>query len=118
MLYLKTFLDNIDPKVWDLVAAGAVFLVMWLWRRLLPSLYTTVTNKSPAIAQLPIVLLGALISAAPAFGKPFWDVIQQTILGAVLSAVGAQGFHAMFKALPVPYTGAQKQLDAAAPPKP
>jgi hypothetical protein len=113
MLQVKAFLESLDPRAWYLASAGIVWLVTWIWRRFLPGLWALATAKGPALTQLPVIVLGALISAAPAIGKPLWALVQETIVGAILSAVSAQGVHAALKALPVPYDGAQGRVDAA-----
>lgn len=110
---LKALLDAIDPKVWYLATSGVIWLVTWLWRRYLPGLWATVTQRSPAFAQLPLFVLGAILNAGPALGKPLWDVVQQSLLGAVLALIGANGAHAVLKSLPGPYDGAQKRVNAA-----
>lgn len=115
-MYLAGWLLSIDPKLWYLAASGAVWLVTYLWRRFFPGVWAAATAKSPALAQLWLSVLGALLSAAPAVGKPLGAFVEELLVGAVLSAIGAQGLHAMFKALPsgiVPYTGAHQQVEAA-----
>ena len=63
--------------------------------------------------QLPLLVLGALLSANPAPGKPLFQVVEQTVLGAVLAVLGANGLHAVLKASTLPYNGAEKKVEAA-----
>ncbi len=110
---MQTLLQSLDPRLWYLFTAGVVWLILWLWRRYLPSVWAALTARNPAFSQLPIILIGGLINAAPALGKPLWQFVQETVIGAVLSAVSAQGFHAALKALPGKYDGAEARVDAA-----
>lgn len=113
MAQLQTWLLSIDPKLWYIAASGIVWLVTYLWRRFLPGLWAAAVAKSPALSQLWLTLLGGLISAAPAVGKPLGAFVEELLVGAFLSAVGAQGLHAAFKSLPGPYNGAEKRVEAA-----
>lgn len=113
MLQLKTFLESLDPKVWYLAVSGMIFLLTWLWRRFLPALWAAAVAKSPAIPQVWMMVLGALMSAAPAVGQGIGKIVQQTLLGAVFSALGANGYHAFLRDMPGPYDGAQRQVDQA-----
>lgn len=114
MAELKAFLDALDPRAYYLFAAAVVWFATWAWRRFLPGLWAIVTVRSPAMTQLPLVVLGALISAAPTLASgQIGKIIQETIIGAILSAVSAQGIHAALKASPLPYNGARVRVDAA-----
>lgn len=116
MQSLATYLLALDPKLWYLAASGSVWLLTYLWRRFLPNVWAAAVAKSPALAQFWLTLLGALLSAAPAVGHPLGAFVEEMLVGAVLSAIGAQGLHAMLKSLPsraVPYDGAHQQVAAA-----
>lgn len=113
---MATYLLALDPKLWYLAASGGVWLLTYLWRRFLPGVWAAAVAKSPALSQLWLTILGALLSAAPAVGRPLGDFVEEMLVGAVLSALGAQGLHAMLRALParvVPYDGAHQQVAAA-----
>ncbi|MES2339285.1 MAG: hypothetical protein V4537_14420 [Pseudomonadota bacterium] len=106
-----TFLEHLDPKVAYLAVAGLTFLLVWAWRRFLPGLWDAVTKKGAALQQLPAVVLAALLSTAPALGKPLWEAVQQVIISTVLGWLSATGFHVFAKDVPViPYDGARKAL--------
>jgi hypothetical protein len=106
-----TFLEHLDPKVVYLVVAGLTWLLVWAWRKFLPGLWDAVTKKGAALQQLPALILSALLSAAPALGKPLWEAVQQVVIGTVLGWIGSTGFHVIVKDNPaVPYDGARKQL--------
>jgi len=113
MAQLATWLLKIDPKIWYLAAAGIVWLLTYLWRRFWPSMWAAANAKNPALSQLWLTMLGALISSAPAIGKPLGTMVEEMLVGAVLTTIGAQGIHAMLRAAPVPYTGAHTQVAAA-----
>lgn len=110
---LLSLLGAFDPKWSFLLVSAVIFLLTWLWRRFLPGLWAAAVAKSPTLAQLPMLVLGALLSANPAAGKPLFDVVQQTVLGAVLAVLGANGLHAILKASSLPYNGAEKKVAAA-----
>ena len=113
MAQLATWLISIDPKLWYIGVAGVLWLVTYVWRRFLPSVWAAAISKSPALPQLWMTVLGALMNAAPAIGKPLGAFVEQLLVGAVLAVIGAQGIHDTFRALPGPYNGAQKQVAAA-----
>lgn len=102
-----------DPKWAFLLASAVIFFITWIWRRFLPGLWAAAVAKSPTLAQLPLLVLGALLSANPAPGKPLFEVVQQTVLGAVIAVLGANGLHAILKASSLPYNGAEKKVEAA-----
>jgi len=104
---------KVDPRVFYLLVSGAVFGVIWLWRRISIASWDAVTRGRPMIQQLPALVLSALMSAAPAVGKDFWSVVSDTILGVVFSGGGAILAHHLLKAAPVPYQGGKPP---AAPP--
>ena len=110
---LLAFLGAFDEKWTYLLVTAIIFGLTYLVRRFLPALWAAAVAKSPSLPQLPLGVLAALLSVNPAPGKPVWDVVQETVLGAILALLGANGLHAVLKALPIPYTGAEKQVDAA-----
>ncbi len=110
---LLALLGAFDEKWTFLLVCGLIFGLTWLWRRFLPGLWAAAVAKSPTLPQLPLLVLGALLSANPAPGRPLFDVVQQTILGAVLAVLGANGLHAILKASSLPYNGAEKKVEAA-----
>ena len=110
---LLAFLGLFDEKWTYLAITVLVFGLTYLVRRFLPGLWAAAVAKSPTLAQLPMLVLGALLSASPAPGKPLFDVVQQTVLGAVLAVLGANGLHAILKASTLPYNGAEKKVEAA-----
>ena len=112
MLQLKTFLESLDPRVWDLAVSGLIFLLTWVWRRFLPGLWAAAVAKSPVLPQLWMMVLGALVSAGVTAGHG-GTIVQQVVLGAVFAAIGANGLHAFLRDMPGPYDGAQKQVDQA-----
>jgi len=113
MQALMIWLLSIDPKLWYITVGAVLWLVTYLWRRFLPSVWAAATAKNPALSQIWLTVLGALISAGPAIGKPLGAFVEQMLVGAVLATIGAQGIHAVLEALPIPYSGAKKQVDAA-----
>lgn len=110
---LLALLGAFDEKWTFLLVCGFIFLLTWLWRRFLPGLWAAAVAKSPTLPQLPLLVLAALMSANPAPGKPMFDVIQQTLLQAILAVLGANGLHAILKASSLPYNGAEKKVEAA-----
>lgn len=113
---VATWLGLIDPKVWYIAVSAAVWLVTWLVRRYASDTWARIVSINPAMAQVWNVVLGALLSAAPQIGRPLWDVVQQTVISAVLGALGANGIHAFLRDMPskvVPYDGAEKRVEAA-----
>jgi hypothetical protein len=113
---VATWLGLVDPKVWYLAVSATIWFVTWMFRRYAPDVWTKMIGLNPAMAQLWNVVLGALLSAAPQLGRPVWDVVQQTLISAVLGTLGANGLHAVLKAMPskvIPYDGAEKRVEAA-----
>lgn len=110
---LLALLGWFDPKWGFLLASAVIFGLTWVWRRFLPALWAAAVAKSPTLAQLPLLVLGALLSANPAPGKPMFEVVQQTVLGAIIAVLGANGLHAILKASSLPYDGAEKKVEAA-----
>jgi len=108
---LLAFLGAFDEKWTFLLVTGLIFGLTYLWRRLLPGLWAAAVAKSPTLPQLPLLVLAALMTANPAPGRPLFDVVQQTLLEAVLAVLGANGLHAIAKASKLPYTGAQARVD-------
>jgi hypothetical protein len=107
------FLGLFDEKWTFLLIAAVLFGGTYLFRRFLPGLWAAAVAKSPTLAQLPMLVLGALLSANPAPGKPTWQVVQETVLGAILAVLGANGLHAILKASSLPYDGAEKKVGEA-----
>jgi len=106
-----TFIEKLDPRIAYLLTAGLTWLLVWAWRRFLPKLWDAVTQKGAALQQLPALVLSALLSTAPAMGKPLWEAVQQILISTTLGWLGATGFHVMAKDNPmVPYDGARKAL--------
>lgn len=92
------------PKLFYLAAAGAVFGVIYAWRKFARASWDFVTMKNPVIQQLPALVLSGLISAAPAIGQDFWTVLLDIIEGVILSGVGPIVAHHVLKATPaIPY---------------
>lgn len=111
---LLSLLGAFDPKWSFLLVSGFLFLLTWLWRRYLPGLWAAIAAKSPTLPQLPLIVLGTLISVNPVPGKAMFDVIQQALLQAVLAVLGANGLHSVMKASTLlPYNGAEKKVEAA-----
>lgn len=111
---LLALLGAFDEKWTYLLVTAVIFGLTYLVRRFAPGLWAAAVAKSPALAQLPMLVLAALMTAAPAHGKPLFDVVQQTILGAVLAVLGANGLHAVMKASTLlPYNGAETKVAAA-----
>lgn len=105
------FVEHLDPKIAYLVVAGLTWLLVWLWRRFLPGAWDAVTRRGAALQQLPALVLSALLSTAPALGKPLWEAVQQVVISTVLGWLTATGFHVALKDNPVvPYDGARKPL--------
>ena len=110
---LLAFLGLFDEKWTYLLVAAIVFGLTYLVRRFLPGVWAAAVAKSPTLAQLPMLVLGALLTVNPTPGRALLDVVQQTVLGAVLALLGANGLHSLLKSLPVPYNGAEKKVEAA-----
>ena len=104
------FLQKLDPKIVYLAVAGLTWLIVWAWRRYLPKVWDAVTKKGPVLQQLPAIVLSALMSAAPAIGKPLAQAVQDVLISTVLGWLTASGFHFALKEAPVPYDGARKAL--------
>ena len=83
-------------------------------RRFAPTLWVLLTSKYPALALLPMLVIGALLTAAPTSGQGVFDVVQDALIKAVLGVLTALGLHGALKSLPGPYNGAEKQVAAAA----
>lgn len=96
-----------------LIVGLIIFAATYLVRRFAPSLWVLVTSKYPALALLPMLVIGALLSSKPTSGAAVWDIVQDTLLKSVLGVLTALGLHAAAKALPIPYNGAEKQVAAA-----
>lgn len=110
---------NIDPKAIYLLVAGLTWLIVWAWRRWLPGLWDTVTQKGAALQQLPALVLSALLSTAPALGKPLWEAVQQIVISTAMGWFSSMGLHVALKDNPaVPYDGARKALGRAPVPPP
>ena len=106
MEHVKNILDGINPTLFYLAVSGVTWLLVWAWRRWLPGLWVAATKKSPTLQQLPALVLAGLMSAAPALGRPLWDVVQQVVLGAIMGALTSAGIHWSAKEIPwVPYQG-------------
>ncbi len=104
-------LQHLDPKVVYLAVAGLTWLLVFAWRKFLPGLWDAVTRKGAALQQLPALVLAALLSAAPALGKPLWEAVQQILVSTALGWLSSTGFHVAMKDIPIlPYDGARKQL--------
>lgn len=106
-----SFIEHIDPRIAYLLVAGLTWLLIWAWRRWLPGLWDTVTKKGAALQQLPVLILSALLSTAPALGKPLVEAVQQIVISTALGWLSSMGFHVMLKDNPaLPYDGARKAL--------
>lgn len=112
MTAFLAFLAGLDTRIFYLLLAGTVWLLIYVWRRVSMASWDAVTRHSPTLEQLPSLVLSALLAAAPSFGKPMLQVVQQAILGVVFGMLPAAGAHYIMKALPIPYNGGQP------PPKP
>jgi len=110
------FIRSLDPKLFYALVAGLTWLVLYVWRRISIASWDAVTKKSPALQQLPALVLSALMSAAPAIGKGVGDVVQQVLLGVLFGGGGAALLHNLPAASPLPYTGNRKPEPGAAPP--
>lgn len=92
------------PKLFYVAAAGAVFGIIYLWRRYARASWDFVTMRNPVIQQLPALVLSGLISAAPALGQDFWTVLLDILEGVILSGVTPIVAHHVLKATPaIPY---------------
>ena len=109
---LLAFLGLFDEKWTFIIIAALLFGATYLFRRFAPGLWAAAVAKSPTLAQLPMLVLGALLSANPAPGKPTWQVVQETVLGAILAVLGANGLHAILKASSL-HNGAETKVAAA-----
>ena len=106
-----TFLQQLDPRVAYGAVAGLTFLIVWAWRRFLPGLWDAVTKRGAALQQLPGLVLSALLSTAPALGKPLFQAVQEILISTAFGWIGASGVHVLMKDNPaVPYDGARKAL--------
>lgn len=106
-----SFVELLDPKIVYLLVAGLTWFIVWAWRRWLPGLWDAVTKKGAALQQLPALVLAALLSTAPALGKPLWEAVQQVLISTALGWLGSTGFHVVAKDIPaLPYDGARKAL--------
>jgi hypothetical protein len=106
----------IDPRLWYVLVAAAVWFITWMVRRYAPDVWARAAGRNPALAQVWMVVLGALLSAAPQIGRPLWDLVQGTLINAVLGTLGANGLHAVLRDMPariIPYDGAQARVNAA-----
>jgi hypothetical protein len=105
------FIEQLDPKIAYLLVAGLTWLLVWAWRRWLPGLWDTVTRKGAALQQLPALVLSALLSTAPALGKPLWEAVQQIVISTAMGWFSSMGLHVAMKDIPaLPYDGARKAL--------
>ena len=111
--HLLALLGAFDPKWSFLLVTAFLWFLTWAWRRYAPGLWAAVAAKSPTLPQLPLIVLGTLISANPTPGKAMFDVIQQALLQAVLAVLGANGLHSVMKASTLPYNGAETKVAAA-----
>lgn len=91
-----------------------IFGLTYAVRRFAPSLWVLLTSKYPALALLPMLVIGALLTAAPTTGEGVFAVVQDALIKAVLGTLTALGLHSALKASPLPYNGAEKQVAAAA----
>jgi hypothetical protein len=110
---LISFLNQLDPsgKLYYLLVGAVVWLVIYLFRRFLPTVWTTITRKIPVVEQLPALVIAALISLKPALGMPLVQAVIHEITGAVLGALSAVGLHYTLRNLPGPYQGVVKTTD-------
>lgn len=111
------FIRALDPKLFYALVAGVTWLVLYLWRRISIASWDAVTKKSPALQQLPALVLSALMSAMPAIGKDAVDVIQQVLLGLLFGGGGAALLHNLPAASALPYTGGRKAAPPLFPPR-
>jgi hypothetical protein len=107
------FLGLFDEKWTFLIVTGLVWLLTWLWRKYAPGLWAAAIAKNPTLPQLYLFVLAALLSANPASGKATFDIVQDTLLKALLAVLGANGLHAILKASSLPYNGAENKVAAA-----
>jgi hypothetical protein len=104
-----SFLRLVDPKLFYLLVSGAVWGLIYLWRKFSISTWDAVTRQKPWVQTLPALVLSGLLSAAPAIGKDVWTVLQDVILGLVFGGGGSIFLHHVAKAAPIPYNGGKPQ---------
>jgi hypothetical protein len=115
-----TMLATMNPRMFYLLVAGGVFLLIYMCRRFAPGLWDTVTLHRPKLQALPALLLSALFTAMPAFGKGMWDVITEVVIGVAVGGGTIAGHH-ILKAMPdkiVPYHGGKAHGDREPPDAP
>lgn len=96
------------------LVGAAIWGATYVVRRFVPALWVIATTKNPAVVLLPMAVVGALLVANPSSGKAVWDIVQDTLIKAVMGVLLAMGLHDAAKMLPGPYDGAEKQVAAAA----
>lgn len=106
-------LTKLDPTnaLYNILVAGSVFLIIYLWRKFLPSVWNLVTQKNPTIQQIPALVISGLFSLKPALGLPTLQMIIHIITGAIIGALPAIGIHKLLSDLPIPYNGAQSSVN-------
>lgn len=118
---LKAFLDALTPEgspsLFYVGISALVGGLIYGWRKVSIRSWDWVTRNSPTVQQLPALVLSALLSAAPAVGKPLGALVVQTILGALAGALPAIAGHTILKAIPwIPYQGGDPKPPAPPPP--
>lgn|SRR5262245_40718602 len=114
---MQDYLAKLDPRLFYAAVAGLTWLLIWLWRKYLPRAWEAATRRSPTLQQLPALVLAALMSAAPAIGRPALDVVQQVVFGLIIGALPAIGLHTAMKETPlIPYTGGKPAGPPPIPP--
>jgi hypothetical protein len=89
---LKQYLDTIDPRLWWLSIALAVYALVFVWRRLSAALPASVRfDQIPArLKVLPAVVLAAVVGAAgldsAEIGKNLLDLLLAAVAG--VTAIG------------------------------
>ena len=107
MYDIKAAIDAWDPRLFYVFMAGVVFVVIYLWRQLLPATFDNVPKRFQFV---PALMLGAVLSAS-ADSESVKTAVVSALVGALSSGLAAVGGHHALKQAPGPY-GAKKKVES------
>jgi len=90
MTAIRTYLDNVDPRLWPLAIALVAGGVVWGWRKLSPKSFD---RLPPAIQALPAILIAAAIGGAT--GSDLVHMMFEAASGAVSGLLAVGGHHTL-----------------------
>jgi len=104
-MHAIAWFQQFNPKLFYLLTAGVVWVLIWAWRKVSIDSWNAVTRQNPLLQNLPSIVLSGLISAAPALNKGFVDALTDILYGAFAGGAMSVFSHHLLKESPLPYQG-------------